>query len=205
MGNPFYEPCGSALGFFADVRTQIMKVAPSTIGAGKGQFTEEPNINGTGVDKYVYAKLKNTKNKAFTPYREGSIRIRFEQDGQPGDGICRTWDVSQFLIATGQAVPRVGQKLEMHLRPVRANGKAHNIFEEGQVVGRGQFKHIVEHPQYKQALYQHCLQQIRSGYAFDVEREAVHRLIATKAADVTKGSIDLDIDAGSDDDGGIEA
>lgn len=200
--SPEYEPCGSALGFFADVRTKIMKVAPSTIGAGKGQFTEEPNINGAGVDKYVYAKLKNTKNKAFTPYREGSIRIRFEQDGQPGDGICRTWDVTQFLIATGQAVPRMGQRLEMHLRPVRANGRAHGIFEEGQVVGRGQFKQIVEAREYKQALYQHCLQQIRSGYAFDIERESIKHLIATK--DVTKGSIDLNLD-GDSDEGGIEA
>lgn len=209
MGNPQYEPCGTALGFFSDVRTQIMKVAPSTIKAGTGQFTEEPNINGAGVDKYVYAKLKNTKNKAFTPYREGSIRIRFEQDGGPGDGICRVWDTTQFLLATGQAIPRVGQKLEMHLRPVRENGRAHNLFEEGQVVSRGQFKQIIEAPQYKDSVYQHCLQQIRSGYAFDIERAAVKRLIASSAKDVTKGSINLDVDgdndAASDDEGGIEA
>lgn len=197
MGNPQYEPCGLALGFFSDIRTQIMKVAPSTIGAGKGQYTEEPSING-GVDKYVYAKLKNTKNKAFTPFREGSIRVRFEHDSAPGDGICRTWDIMQYLLATGQAIPRVNQRLEMHLRPVSEKARAHNMFEEGKTLGRAEFKTIVEAPQYKQALYQHCLQQIRSGYAFDIERESVFKAIEdAKSSMKTSAALEGDLDFGA--------
>ena len=195
--SPQYEPCGLALGFFSDIRTQIMKVAPSTIGAGKGQFTEEPSING-GVDKYVYAKLKNTKNKAFTPFREGSIRVRFEHDSAPGDGICRTWDIMQYLLATGQAIPRVNQRLEMHLRPVSEKARAHNMFEEGKTLGRAEFKTIVEAPQYKQALYQHCLQQIRSGYAFDIERESVFKAIEdAKSSMKTSAALEGDLDFGA--------
>lgn len=173
--SPEYEPAGAALEFYADVRTQLRKVAPSTIKAGTGQYTEEPSWHGNGVDKYVYAKIKNTKNKKFTPFRESTIRIAFERDGGPGDGICRTWDVMQFLLATGQAVSKNG-RLELNILPSVAKGKAPPI-PHGTLFTRAKFKHLVEAPQNKDGLYQHCLRQIRSGYAFEVERSAVRALI----------------------------
>ena len=179
--SPDYEPGGTALHYFTDVRTQVMRVSPGTLGVGKGTYSEEPGLNG-GVDKYVYAKLKNTKNKSFTPFRESSIRIRFEQDGQPGDGICQTWDVMQYLLATGQATAIRGQALEMHLLPTTKSSKSQNIFTDGEKIPREKLKEIVEAPSNKQALYKHCLQQIRSGFAFETEIAAVKRLIANAPA-----------------------
>lgn len=179
--SPDYEPGGTALHYFTDVRTQVMRVSPGTLGVGKGTYSEEPGLNG-GVDKYVYARLKNTKNKSFTPFRESSIRIRFEQDGQPGDGICQTWDVMQYLLATGQATAIRGQALEMHLLPTTKSAKSQSIFTDGEKIPREKLKEIVEAPSNKQALYKHCLQQIRSGFAFETEIAAVKRLIANAPA-----------------------
>lgn len=198
MGNPEYEPAGAALEFYADVRTQLRKVAPSTIKAGTGQYTEEPSWHGNGVDKYVYARIKNTKNKKFTPFRESTIRIAFERDGGPGDGICRTWDVMQFLLATGQAVARNG-RLEINLMPSVAKGKAPPI-PHGTLFTKPKFKHLVEAPQNKDGLYQHCLRQIRSGYAFEIERTAVRALITHDSKAETAAAAD-----GFGDDDGLEA
>jgi len=196
--SPEYEPAGAALEFYADVRTQLRKVAPSTIKAGTGQYTEEPSWHGNGVDKYVYARIKNTKNKKFTPFRESTIRIAFERDGGPGDGICRTWDVMQFLLATGQAVARNG-RLEINLMPSVAKGKAPPI-PHGTLFTKPKFKHLVEAPQNKDGLYQHCLRQIRSGYAFEIERTAVRALITHDSKAETAAAAD-----GFGDDDGLEA
>lgn len=190
QGNPDYEPGGTALHYFTDVRTQVMRVSPGTLGVGKGQYSEEPGLAG-GVDKYVYARLKNTKNKSFTPFRESTIRIRFEHDGQPGDGICQTWDVMQYLIATGQALPIRGQALEMHLLPQSKAARSQSIFTDGERIPRDKLKEIVEGPSNRQALYKHCLQQIRTGFAFDVEIDSVKRLIANAPAPGSEPADDL--------------
>jgi recombination protein RecA len=188
--SPDYEPGGNALHYFTDVRTQIMRVSPGTLGVGKGTYSEEPGLAG-GVDKYVYARLKNTKNKSFTPFRESTIRIRFEHDGQPGDGICQTWDVMQYLLATGQATPIRGQALEMHLLPGTKTSRQQSIFTDGEHIPRAKLKEIVEGPANRQALYKHCLQQIRNGFAFEIEIDSVKRLIANAPAPGSEPADDL--------------
>jgi RecA/RadA recombinase len=178
MGDPTYEPGGEALKFYSDNRTRIMRVSPNTAGVPSGagaKYSEEPGLNG-GVDRFVYAKIQNTKNKAFAPFRESTFRIRFLKDGSPGDGICESWDCASFLTATGQMLQR-GNTMTMHVRPVKEKGRDNPIFDEGQRISRAQFKELVESPQYKRAVYMHCLRQIRSGYAFQLERESVSRLI----------------------------
>jgi RecA/RadA recombinase len=180
MGDATYEPCGEAAKFYSDNRTRIMRVSPNTAGVPSGsgaKFSEEPGLNG-GIDQYVYAKIVNTKNKAFAPFRESTLRIRFQKDGSPGDGICETWDCANYLQATGQMMQR-GNTMKMFVRPVKANGKDNGIFTEGQVLSRQKFKELVELPQYKRMVYMHCLRQMRSGYGFDLERDIAKKLVST--------------------------
>lgn len=177
--SPEYEPGGSALKFYSDCRTQIRRVSPNTAGVPSGtgaKYSEEPGLNG-GSDQYVYAKIVNTKNKMFAPFRESMLRIRFLKDGAPGDGICETWDCASYLQATGQMTQR-GNTMKMFMRPIKANGKDNGIFTEGQILSRQKFKEIVELPQYKRAVYMHCLKQMRAGFGFELERLASKKLIA---------------------------
>jgi RecA/RadA recombinase len=177
--DPVYEPCGEALKFYSDNRTRIMRISPNTAGVPSGsgaKFSEEPGLFG-GVDQYVYSKIQNTKNKAFAPYRESMFRIRFLKDGAPGDGICETWDCASFFQATGQMLQR-GNTMTLNVRPTAEKGKQLIGFSEGQRISRQDFKNLVENPKYKRAIFMHCLRQIRSGYAFQLEREATSRLIA---------------------------
>lgn len=181
--DPIYEPCGEAAKFYSDNRTRIMRVSPNTAGVPSGsgaKFSSEPGLNG-GVDNYVYAKIQNTKNKAFAPFRESMLRIRFSKDGSPGDGICETWDCASYLEATGQMVQR-GNTMTMNVRPMTSKAKNQELFSEGQRLSRHQFKTMVEDPRYKRSVYMHCLKQMRSGYGFELEREATKKLIASGAA-----------------------
>jgi RecA/RadA recombinase len=179
MGDPTYEPGGEALKFYSDNRTRIMRISPNTAGVPSGsgaKYSEEPGLNG-GVDQYVYSKIQNVKNKAFAPYRESMFRIRFQKDGAPGDGICETWDCASLMQATGQMLQR-GNTMSLFMRPDREKGKPFQGFTDGQKINRQEFKRLVEDPKYKRAIYMHLLRQIRSGYAFQLEREATSRLIA---------------------------
>lgn len=199
MGDPTYEPGGQALQFYSDNRTRVMRISPNTAGVPSGsgaKYSEEAGLNG-GNDQYIYSKIQNTKNKAFAPYRESMFRIRFLKDGAPGDGICETWDCLSLLQATGQCLVR-GNTLTMHVRPDKEKGRDNPIFEEGQRLNRTQFKELVESPKYKRAVYMHCLKQIKSGFAFSLEREATKRLIAG-------GGEEKAMIASDDGDDGVEA
>lgn len=181
--SPEYEPGGSALKFYSDCRTQIRRVSPNTAGVPSGagaKYSSEKGLNG-GEDQYVYAKIVNTKNKMFAPFRESVMRIRFLKDGSPGDGICETWDCASYLQATGQMVQR-GNTMTMNVMPVKENGKNFEVFQPGQRISRDQFKQIVEGPEYKRSMYMHCLKQLRGGYGFELERAASKKLIASGAA-----------------------
>jgi RecA/RadA recombinase len=196
MQDPVYEPGGEALKFYSDNRTRIMRVSPNTAGVPSGagaKFSEEPGLNG-GVDRFVYAKVQNTKNKAFAPFRESTFRIRFLKDGAPGDGICESWDCASYLQATGQMLQR-GNTMTMHVRPAKDKGKDNPIFEEGQRISRAQFKELVEAPRFKRAVYMHCLRQIRAGYAFQLERESMSRLIAAGGEESAAVSDDSGVEA----------
>jgi RecA/RadA recombinase len=178
-GDPIYEPAGQAIQFYSDNRTRIMRVSPNTAGVPSGsgaKFSTEPGLRG-GKDQYVYSKIVNTKNKAFPPFRESMLRIRFLKDGSPGDGICETWDCASYLQATGQMVQR-GQTITMNLMPVKAKGRQIDIFEQGERTTYPKFKEMVEDPKYKRMIWKHCFHQMQGGYGFDLEREAAARLIA---------------------------
>lgn len=194
--DPVYEPGGEALKFYSDNRTRIMRVSPNTAGVPSGagaKFSEEPGLNG-GVDRFVYAKIQNTKNKAFAPFRESTFRIRFLKDGAPGDGICESWDCASYLQATGQMLQR-GNTMTMHVRPTKEKGKDNPLFEDGQRINRAQFKELVEAPRFKRAVYMHCLRQIRGGYAFQLERESMSRLIAAGGEESAAVSDDSGVEA----------
>jgi RecA/RadA recombinase len=199
--DPVFEPCGEAVKFYSDNRTRIMRISPNTAGVPSGsgaKFSVEPGLNG-GKDQYVYSKIQNVKNKMFAPFRESTLRIRFLKDDAPGDGICETWDCASYLQATGQMI-QYGKTLTMNVMPAKANGRDNGIFTPGQRLNQQQFKQLVEDSKYKRAVYMHCLRQMRSGYGFELERDASKRLIAS-AASKSKCSDGLD-DPGDD---GVEA
>ena len=181
MGNPEVEPGGEALKFYTDARFQVRRVSPSTAGAkrteGGAIYNEEPSING-GTDKYTYSKLRNTKNKMYTPYREGAIRIRMEHEGHPGDGIDMTYDVLQYLDATGQLVKGSQGRYKLEVRGVNDKGAKPSIFGANfsdTAMPYMTLKKIIEAPENKQGLWKHCLRQIRSGFAFDIEQEMIDK------------------------------
>lgn len=179
--SPEVEPGGEALKFYTDARFQVRRVSPSTAGAkrteGGAIYNEEPSING-GTDKYTYSKLRNTKNKMYTPYREGAIRIRMEHEGHPGDGIDMTYDVLQYLDATGQLVKGSQGRYKLEVRGVNDKGAKPSIFGANfsdTAMPYMTLKKIIEAPENKQGLWKHCLRQIRSGFAFDIEQEMIDK------------------------------
>lgn len=169
---PTTQPGGNALKFYCDVRTFINACAPTTAGWSKSdkEYTEEPSIYG-GKDRYVFTKFKNNKNKVYAPKREGYARIRYMHNSNPGDGYCASYDVFTMLESTGQASRR-GSKLLLDIQPVKANGKLPAL-PVNQKMEWMDFKRAVEAPENKQALYNHCRAQIKSGYAFELERDRV--------------------------------
>ena len=173
---PTTQPGGQAVKFYTDIRTQINACASSTAGWFKStkSYYEEPGIYG-GVDRYVFTSFRNQKNKAFIPKREGYARIRFMKDGGPGDGYCETFDILSFLEATGQLTRRANT-LSLDIQgttrkkdaptklPIDPHSKKLNFMD---------FKRAVEDPKNRHSLWTHCRSQIKSGYAFSLERERV--------------------------------
>lgn len=104
FGNPEYEMCGEAVKTLSDVRVRAKKAIPPK-GRGrpevKSYIEEEEGWNG-GIDRYNFATMTVTKNKAFSPNRECMLRIWFEENGQPGRGIDPVFDCYEYLRLTGQ-------------------------------------------------------------------------------------------------------
>ena len=109
MSAPNYEPAGDTVKYASDIRIRISTCAISNIGAGKGQIMEEKCWTGNGVDKYRVSKIKTTKNKCFSPFRECFVRLWFENNGQPGHGIDPVWDTYEYLRLTGQISYKMGK------------------------------------------------------------------------------------------------
>jgi RecA/RadA recombinase len=104
-GNPEYEMCGDAVKTMSDVRVKAKKTIP-TLHRGKPEnktyIEVEDCWDGIGSDKYNFANLYVVKNKAFSPNRGCTLRIWFEEAGQPGRGIDPLYDVYEYLRLTGQ-------------------------------------------------------------------------------------------------------
>jgi RecA/RadA recombinase len=105
FGNPEYEMCGEAVKTLSDVRVKAKKAIPPK-GRGrperKSYIEEEESWDMTGVDRYNFAALTVTKNKAFSPNRECHLRVWFEENGHPGRGIDPVYDCYEYLKQTGQ-------------------------------------------------------------------------------------------------------
>lgn len=169
------HPGGNALRFYTAMRTTFNAISASTAKYGEQTqaYFEEPGLNG-GPDRYQFIKMQNNKNKAYTPKRSGLARVRFMKDGKPGDGICETFDALTVLQGTGQCV-KVGKKLTFDIQPTKAKGGTLKLPFDPKSVNMklSEFKRFVESREFKHSVYEHVHQQIRSGYAFDLERERV--------------------------------
>lgn len=185
MPKPTTQPGGQAVKFYTDIRTQINACASSTAGWFKStkSYYEETGIYG-GVDRYVFTSFKNQKNKAFIPKREGYARIRFMRDGGPGDGYCETFDALSFLEATGQ-LSRRANTLSLDIQGVSRKKDAPTKLPIDPHAGKlsfMDFKRAVEDPKNRHSIWNHCRAQIKSGYAFSLERERVtnHKTVASE-------------------------
>lgn len=175
MPPPQSMPGGNALRFYTSTRTFFKPCAPSTAGWVKSdsEFTEEPSIYG-GIDRYQFTMFKNNKHKSFMPNRVSFARIRSMHDGGGGDGYDEAFDIFTFLQASGQASKR-GTTLSLDIQPAKKSLKMPNLplDPQSKKMGWTDFKRAVEDPANKHRLFDHCRAQIKSGYAFDLERERV--------------------------------
>lgn len=181
MPPPTTMPGGEATRFYSEIRTTMSKSSASSAGWAASDsegYVEEPSVFG-GLDRYDFVKFKNVKHKAFIPKRSGFARIRFMHRSRPGDGYDASFDVFTFLRATGQLTKR-GTTLSLDIQPTKENGKnpVLPVDPHAKKVSWMDFKRAVELPEYKKAMFHHCRAQIKSGYAFDLERE---RMVDSKA------------------------
>lgn len=171
---PTEQPGGKALKFYTDIRTGINSCASSTAGWHKTteSYYEEKSIYG-GIDRYAFTCFRNMKNKVFMPKRVGYARIRFMKDGAPGDGYCETFDALEYLRMTGQLTRR-GNTLSLDIQGATRKKDAPANFPvdpHGAKINFMDFKIAVEDPRNKHAIWNHCRSQIKTGFAFALERE----------------------------------
>ena len=105
MGDPRYEPCGSALQFLSDVRIWNTPRALSGVPfnpKGKGMYEPEASVSGKGEDQYRYIHIKAIKNKLSVPNRESWLRIWVQDENMEAQGFCPVWDTFYCLYLTGQ-------------------------------------------------------------------------------------------------------
>lgn len=194
FGSPEYEPCGDSAKFYSSMRVRYSACALSTVDGdffktgvevedAKGVAEEEPSWDGTGIDRYRYAKIKTIKNKQFSPYQTAYVRYRYEKSSAPGDGIDPSFDVYGYLYLTGQCskktgkgvqISMYGEDIDMAFPPEVAALLGKEIGEPVQETGLTfdrkvtwrEFKELVENPDRKKALVSMCRRQLDSGYAW---------------------------------------
>lgn len=197
-----FEPCGDAAKFYSSARIRYAACATSTIdksffkttgtdGEGKGQVDVEPSWDGSGKDRYRYAKIKTVKNKQFSPYQETFVRFRYEKAGQQGDGIDPVFDVYAYLYQTGQCSKKSGKgvsislfgydqdepfprKVAAYLGDLKKLEKNLSKDKESKLktfdakLSWLEFKELVENPERKNALYRLCKKQMETGFAWSL-------------------------------------
>ncbi len=134
LGNPEYEPCGEAAKTQSDIRIKAKKTIADKeakkvrklMYAKESKYIEvEQTWDGRGVDKYNQMTFYVTKNKAFSPNRGTTLRLWFEEAGEPGRGIDPVFDCFEYLRLTGQVhlrkkmmtidIPPFNQEREVHI------------------------------------------------------------------------------------------
>lgn len=179
MGDPRYMPGGSTFAHNNDARNfaepRHPKSAEMGMDAKSGEaFTREKSING-GEDRYEYQRVRNEKNKQYTPRGMAVMRTRLKHDGKPGDGVCETFDCFNFLRSTGQLVKR-GESLTLNVEGAKKGGKIPDLLgANGGKLDWLTFKKLVELPENKRLLQKHCRAQLTSGYALQLETAAQNK------------------------------
>jgi hypothetical protein len=106
FGDPTYEPGGSALKFNSSCRVWISERAvPEQWRHDKkvSKYSEEPSVEGNGIDQYQYKHMRNKKNKDGMPYLETMSRIWIKDRLGKGRGFDPAYDTLQFLMTIGLA------------------------------------------------------------------------------------------------------
>ena len=105
FGNPEYEPGGSALKFWSDIRNGLRPVVPKD-GFSRDKearsLATEKSVMGKGQDHYAFKNLTNIKNKYGRPLLKGTIRIWVSDIYGQAHGIDPVYDTYQYLKMTGQ-------------------------------------------------------------------------------------------------------
>jgi|GEM_PF-6007933 len=199
FGNPEYEMCGEAVKTLSDVRVKAKRAIP-TIGRGRPErktyIEEEASWDCRGVDRYNFAHLTVTKNKAFSPNRECTLRIWFEENGCPGRGIDPVYDCYEYLRLTGQIryraqqftisiapfsnerivqVPEVDPKTKEPLHD-KKTGEVKMMDDKRSTWTWVELKDLILNPAHKQerwSLIRACRKQIETGSAFQLYFETM--------------------------------
>lgn len=197
-----FEPCGDAAKFYSSARIRYAACATSTVdkdffkttgtdGEGKGQVDVEKSWDGSGIDRYRYAKIKTVKNKQFSPYQETFVRFRYEKAGQQGDGIDPSFDVYAYLYQTGQCSKKSGKglsislfgydrdelfpkKIAAYLGDLKKLEKNLSKDKDSKLktfdakLSWQEFKELVENPERKDAMKKLCKRQMETGFAWSL-------------------------------------
>jgi RecA/RadA recombinase len=170
MGDPRYEPGGTALRFQSDVRMwHTARVIPKELmGSGaSGMVMEEPSVTGEGVDHYRFIHLRTQKNKLSTPGIEGWARIWVADENGEARGMDPAFDVFYYLRMTGQLKGNA-RKLEVSMDKGTIKFKGTMLDLKKLVLLKGKerdaaFKKLGM--QKSVDLWRYCRKQIESGKA----------------------------------------
>jgi len=95
-GSPFYEPCGTALKFYSDLR---IRMTPRAVPSGDSDA--EDSVVLDGVDTYRYIHTFSFKNKFFVANQEAWMRIWTQDPSGESFGFDPAYDAWTFLQLTG--------------------------------------------------------------------------------------------------------
>lgn len=118
-GSPEYEPGGSAVGYYADVKLRFHRSGnPKRVDGSDGRHGISPKESEKGLykegnisiennpdgseDRYFYVHVKSTKNRVFPPQKQTYFRVWTEHNGSAGGGIDPVWDVLRFFEEIGR-------------------------------------------------------------------------------------------------------
>jgi hypothetical protein len=146
FGSPEYEPCGEALKFNSSVRHWIGSRAVPLEWRSEpknSKISEEPSVEGRGVDQYAYKYVCNKKNKTYTPFLECWTRVWIKDSKGKGRGLDPVFDTAQFLFNVGLA--KRGRKNVVEF--TKTKEKLHPL--NGMVLEWSDFKVLVLAEEYK--------------------------------------------------------
>jgi RecA/RadA recombinase len=111
-GSPHYEPCGSAIKFYASVQARVQSISPAT---AKGEESEESIHEEGFTDHYQYKRMKLTKDKV-SGNTTGEVKLRVWLKDVFGEsrGFDLVYDTLEYLRATKQLEENRGRYTVIH-------------------------------------------------------------------------------------------